>query len=114
MPLPGNDSIRLYKNDGVIGKTTTGYFDQLLMAQTTFYLKPDFTPSLAEAFIFSAMRLGVFADYYYFDESIFTAGLSLDFDILFIGIMPVKVLCYAGLDFDRDKIFAKFAIGTEF
>ena len=84
------------------------------MARTTFYLKPDFTPSLAEAFIVSAMRLGVFGDFYFFDEPIFTAGLSLDFDVMFIGVMPVKFLCYGGWDFDQKKIFTKFAIGTRF
>ena len=114
MPLPGNDTICLYKNDGVRGKTIKGDFDQILMAQTTLYLKPDFTPSLAEAFIFSDVRLGVFCDYYYFDDPIFTAGLSLDFNIVFIGVMPVKFLCYGGWDFDQKKIFTKFAIGTEF
>ena len=114
MPLPGNDTICLYKNDGVRGKTIRGSFDQVLMAQTTLYIRPDFTPSLAEAFIFSDMRLGVFCDYYYFDDSIFTAGLSLDFNIVFIGVMPVKFLCYGGWDFDQKKIFTKFAIGTEF
>ena len=114
MPLPGNDTICLYKNDGVRGKTIKGDFDQVLMAQTTFYLKPDFTPSLAEAFIFSDVRLGAFCDFYYFDDPIFTAGISFDFNIVFIGVMPVKFLCYGGWDFDQKKIFTKFAIGTEF
>jgi len=114
MPLPGNDTVCLYKNDGVRGKTIHGNFDRVLMAQTTFYLKPDFTPSLAEAFIFNDVRLGVFGDFYYFDDVIFTAGLSLNFDISFIGVMPVKFLCYGGWDFDQKKIFTKFAIGTEF
>lgn len=113
-PLPGNDTICLYKNDGVRGKTISGDFDQVIMARTTFYLKPDFTPSLAEAFIVSAMRLGVFGDFYFFDDPIFTAGLSLDFDVMFIGVMPVKFLCYGGWDFDQKKIFTKFAIGTRF
>ena len=114
MPLPGNDTVCLYKNDGVRGKTIKGDFDQVLMAQTTFYLKPDFTPSLAEAFIFSDVRLGAFCDFYLFDDPIFTAGISFDFNIVFIGVMPVKFLCYGGWDFDQKKIFTKFAIGTEF
>ena len=113
-PLSGGHTIGLYKNDGVRGKTIKGDFEQVFISQTTFYLKPDFTPSLAEAFIFSDVRLGAFLDYYYFDDSIVTAGLSLDFNIVFIGVMPVKFLCYGGWDFDQKKIFTKFAIGTEF
>ena len=114
MPIYQSKTVRLYKNDGVRGDTKTGYFDRVLMAASTFYIQPDFRPSLAEAFIINDFGIGPFADFYYFDDCFFTAGMAMKFNVMFIGIRPIKFLCYGGWDFKEREFFAKFSIGTEF
>ena len=112
MPFDKSDKIELYRNDGLRGGTVDGYFDRIVVTNNNLSFFADSDISIGEILIVKDIEASAFCDYFQRENDGISTGLSLDFDVSFIGLTSVIFSAYAGYDWDAENIFGGITVSS--
>ena len=112
MPLDSSDALELYRNDGLRGYSVDGRFDRIIVTNNNFSFFANSDISLGEILIIKDIEASAFCDYFQRDDDGISTGMSLDFDVSFIGLTSVIFSAYAGYDWEAEKIFGGIAVSS--
>ena len=112
MPLDSSDTVELYRNDGLRGSIVDGNFDRIILANNNLSFFADSDISIGEVFIIKDIEASAFCDYFEREESGISTGMSLDFDVSFIGLTSIVFSAFAGYDWDSKDIFGGITVSS--
>ncbi len=88
-----------YLRDGMRSTVNPGEYTSVNFASAEIVLNPyNFRPAVAELFMFKEIEIGIFAETGWFDQYLWSSGLSLSMDLSLIGLKPLKITSFAGFD----------------
>ena len=97
-PLAG-DSAYLYMRDGLHTSLEPGAYSSVNSVLTSVVFSPyNFRPTIAEVFMFKNVEAGLFGELGWIEQTIWSAGVSLEMDISLIGLKPVRLSAYGAWD----------------
>ena len=112
MPLDSSDKVELYRNDGLRGHTVDGYYDKIIVTNNNLSFFADSDISIGEILIVKDIEASAFCDYFSRENYGISTGMSLDFDVSFIGLTSVIFSAYAGYDWDAENIFGGITVSS--
>ena len=112
IPFDGNDYLELYSNDGLRGSTIDGYFERIIVTNNNLSFFADADISLGEILIIKDIEASAFCDYFERTDPGISTGMSLDFDVSFIGLTSVIFSAFAGYDWDSKDIFGGITVSS--
>ena len=93
------DSVNYYLRDGMRSSLNAGSFSSVNFASTDILFNPwDFRPTVAEVFMFKEIEFGGFGEIGWFDQFIWSSGISLSLDVSLIGLKPLRLSTFAAYD----------------
>jgi NTE family protein len=111
-PFDSSDSLELYRNDGLRGSTATGEYGKIIVTNNNLSFFTDADLTLGEIIIIKDVEASAFCDYFQRDEAGISTGMSLDFDMSFIGLTSVIFSAYAGYDWHAEEIFGGITVSS--
>ena len=112
-PFDKNNSVSLFKNDGLRGSSNQGVFDWFVVTNNNLSLQFNNLGTLFETLMFNSASISAFCDYYKTDVDGISAGGEFSLEMSLIGLVSFNFTTYAGWDFGSDKLFGSISIGAQ-
>ena len=97
-PLTG-DSVYLYMRDGLHTSLDSGAYSSVNSALTSVVFNLyNFRPAVAEVFMFKNIEAGIFGELGWIDQTVWSAGASVEMDISLIGLKPARLSAFGAWD----------------